>query len=438
MLGSQALSRRDFLKWTAVASSAALLVACQPVATSPGEQAPAGAAPDAEAVALDAWVQETSIFGMQPATDAFLEQHADIQLNLVPTPLRDTATKLLAAIAAGSGAPDLAFVEYGDMIQFTVRGGTGLTDLAPLMEARKDEWVPWSLELVTTGDGKIVGFPVDLGAMALFYRRDTFDAIGLASEPEALAEALATWDDYRVLGEQIATSGQYWMLSHPSEVFEILRQQKGQAYFSEAGDPIINSEPFIEAANYARQIREAGIDAQMDWWTPDWNATLQQGTVGTYASAAWFDIIIHANAPDTGGKWGVVPLPGGASANTGGSYWTIPEMSQKKEAAWTFISFILGTEEGLSAYLEKTKFLPAWEPMYTTPIFTNPDPFYADQVWLQPFTEIVYQVPAIHLDANDPIARELVTQTLARVLDEGVDPQEAFNEANEELASRIA
>lgn len=453
------LSRRMFLRAVAGAGAAitggGILAACggtAPQAAEPTTAAADNAAPTsapavtaaqgssaatgAEPVTLDVWVQEASANAMAEGIKAFEAKNPTIKINIIPTPIPETTTKLLAAIAAGSGAPDLAFIDYGNMVNFTSRGGQGLTDLSTLMaiDGQKSDWVGWSLDLATA-EGKVFGLPVDLGVAAIFYRRDAFDAIGLPSDETSVQKALATWDAYLATGETFAKSGTHWLINNASSAFEVLRQQGTQGYFDDQGNPIVNSKGFVDAAKYAQRLRQAKVDARLTG--DEETAALQNGTIATYSIAAWYDIIIKAVAPDTGGKWGVVPLTGGTSMNTGGSYFVIPQQSKNQEAAWTFINYILGTEEGLNAYLSKIKFLPAWQPIYKTDVFTRKDPFYGDQAWLQIFVDGVNKVPKIVTTVNDPIAAESVGQALGRILDENADPQAELDKANQEIADRI-
>jgi multiple sugar transport system substrate-binding protein len=460
-MSNQALSRRDFLRWSATIAAGAALTACAKKATEvpaqPTEapeaaptaaptEAPTEAPPEAptqapaeEVITVDMWVQEVSIPPQKAVSAKFTEKNPNISINFVPTTLADTTTKLLAAIAAGSGGPDIAFVQYTDMINFTLRGGEGITDLSPMLEGRKDEWLAWCLDLVTTSEGKILGLPTDVGVAATFYTRDVFERAGLPSDPDSVAASIATWDDFLATSEKIAAVGDQWMIADAGELFEIFRQQGEQAYFDESGQPIVNSEVFVNAAKYAQEYRQAGLDADADTWGTEWGDMLVRKVLGAFMSAAWWDIILHAYAPDSGGSWGVAPLPGGSSANFGGSYFVIPEMSPKREAAWAYASFAVASLEGIELYLTGGAglWLPGWKKAYELPVFTNPDPFYADQPWLQIFVQNAENVPMIRLTVNDSIAAAAVSDALARVLDEGADPQAALDEANEQIKAQL-
>jgi len=460
-----ALSRRKFLMIAASSGGALALAACaaqptpapapqQPAATAetkpteappPPTEAPAAtpeptlAPPPAEATTIELWVQEVSIAPQKKVSADFMAKTPNIKLNFVPTTLADTTTKLLASIAAGSGAPDLAFVQYNDIVNFTLRGGEGIADLAPMIADRKDEWLAWCLKIVTTDAGKILGIPTDVGIAANFYSRDVFDKAGIKSDPESVKAATATWDDYLVAAKKVKEVGSQWILANASELFEVFRQQKGQAYFDKSGEPIVNTEEFVSAATYAQEFRKAGLDANVSVWGNEWGDMMVKRVIGTYPYAAWWDIILHAYTPDSAGSWGVAPLPGGANANFGGSYYLIPDQSTKKEAAWAYASYAVGTLEGIEAYLTGGAglWLPGWKKSYELPVFTNPDPYYGGQEWLKIFTENADNVPDIYLTVNDSVAAQAVGEALASVLDDGKDPQQAFDAANQQIKEMI-
>ena len=438
-MNTKPLSRRAFLTLAASAATGTALAACAAPPAAP--QPAATEAPAAEPVTIDIWEQQVSIDAASGAAKAFAEKFPNITLNWVPTPIADTSTKLVAAIAAGNGAPDLAFVQYSDMINFTLRGGTGITDLADLMASRQGEWVKWCLDLVTTSDGKILGLPTDIGASATFYRRSVFDAAGLPSDPESVAKATTSWDDFLTAATKIAEGGKNYLIESASSLFDLVRQQGTQAYFDDKGAPMVDSEGFVKAATFAQQVRKAKLDAASKGGAVDSAAEMQAGTIGSYMIAAWWDILIKIWGPDSvkAGDWGVVPLPGGTSANMGGSYFVIPDMSTKKKAAWEFASYAVATEEGLSAYLKggNGMWLPGWKPMYESEIFTTPDPGYGGQAWLQIFSAAAETVPVIHTDLNDGIATEAVNQALAKILEEGADAQSALSEANEKIKNQL-
>jgi len=389
-------------------------------------------------VTLEIWEQQVSINVVKPAVNAFLAKYPAIKVKWIPTPGADTATKLLAAISAGSGAPDIAFIAYTDMAKFTTRDGAGLRDLRPYMATtgqKLSDWLKWPMDLVTTKSGKVLGMPVDIGAAGTFYRRDVFEAAKLPSQPAEVFGLINTWDNFIATGKKITATGRY-MLEDASAVFTIVAQQSGQGYFDASGNPIVNNPAYVHAAEVALRVRQAKIDGRIAGFSAESGAAMKAGKVATYFSAAWFDIIIHGTAPETAGKWGTTVLPEKESANFGGSYWTISDQSKHPQEAWQLLSFVLSSKPGMAAYLKQLKFLPAWKPAFTLPVFTRPDPFYKNQVWLQQFVKAANQVPTIQPNPNDTIAADAVGHAITDILLHGANIKSRLNQANSEIAQR--
>ena len=99
----------------------------------------------------------------------------------------DQYTKLQNTIKAGSGAPDVAQVEYYALPQFAL--SESLLDLSSYgfdsLEKDKFATSTWSSVSI---DGKVYGLPQDSGPMALFYNKKVFDKHGIAVPK--------TWDEY--------------------------------------------------------------------------------------------------------------------------------------------------------------------------------------------------------------------------------------------------
>ena len=290
----------------------------KPAATAEPTKPIAAAAPakSSAPAEIEIWEQEVSIKAAENAYKAFEAKYPNIKLKWVPTPQQDTFTKLLAAISAGSGAPDLSFIAYQHFAAFTTRDGNGIVDLRPriMSEGHKlEEWPKYFMDLATTKSGKILGLPVDIGVGGMFYRRDVFEEAKLPTDPDKVALMTKTWDSWMDTGQQIVGAGKY-LIDNAAAVFNVVRQQGKQAFFDEAGKPVVNGPGFVNAAEMALKVRQKKLDLNPASGAES-GAAMKQGKVGTYFSAAWFDIIINATAPETRGKWGTTPLPQGASAD---------------------------------------------------------------------------------------------------------------------------
>jgi len=115
--------------------------------------------------------------GLEPAVEQFEAEHPDIDVELVTFGPWDLHDKLLTALAAGTGAPDVAQLVIR---RFDAYRDTGqLVDLAPYLDEAYLSEVPASIwPAVSSGDG-IYGVPTDYGPGVIWYRRDVFEQYGI-------------------------------------------------------------------------------------------------------------------------------------------------------------------------------------------------------------------------------------------------------------------
>ena len=101
---------------------------------------------------------------------------------------KDEYNALSNAIEAGSGAPDIAQIEYYALPEYVIRGHLeNLSDLGA--SDFKDFYTPGTWSSVSINDG-VYALPMDSGPMAWFYNKDVFDKAGV--DPTQVH----TWDDF--------------------------------------------------------------------------------------------------------------------------------------------------------------------------------------------------------------------------------------------------
>jgi len=183
-------------------------------------------------------------------------------------------------------------------------------------------------------------------------------------------------------------------------------------------------------------MREHGWDAQIDdMWSNEANAAFGSGAIASVAAGCWYGGFLKSwIAPDTGGKWGVVPLPGGLStSNWGGSYLAIPAQSSNKDLAWAFIVFALATREGQNAMFEAVDYFPGYIPAWDDPMYGEPDPFFADQKTRALWVEIAKNTTPTFATLMDQVAEEAM-QTAVR---SGLSAGSSVDEIIADMKARI-
>lgn len=97
---------------------------------------------------------------------------------------------------------------------------------------------------------------------------------------------------------------------------------------------------------------------------------------------------LRTNAPDLAGKWGVYTMPsvtadGLHAANVGGSALGITSISANKEAAYAYLNYTLGTNEGQISMLKAYGLVPSLISALDDPYVHEKQPYWGDQaIWV--------------------------------------------------------
>ena len=114
---------------------------------------------------------------------------------------KDEYNALSNAIEAGSGAPDIAQIEYYALPEYVIRGHLeNLSDLGA--SDFKDFYTPGTWSSVNINDG-VYALPMDSGPMAWFYNKGVFDKAGV--DPTQVR----TWDDFYEAAKKIRAVDSY-------------------------------------------------------------------------------------------------------------------------------------------------------------------------------------------------------------------------------------
>jgi multiple sugar transport system substrate-binding protein len=210
---------RGFNLLVVAAMLIALLAACAPAAPAGEDAAAGGQAQDAQTT-ITVWGWPAADVAYQSFVADFEAAHPEIKLDIQMMPSADEHDKLLASLAAGAGAPDVAMIEINFIDKFVAKGG--LVDLLqePFNAGQYEkEMVPYKWAQATTPDGRLVAFPWDIGPATFFYRRDLFEQAGLPSDPESVAELTSTWPGFLDVAKKLTNPDeQRWAIGSASDV----------------------------------------------------------------------------------------------------------------------------------------------------------------------------------------------------------------------------
>src|SRR4051812_43545467 len=124
---------------------------------------------------------------MDKVVEGWNSAHPDIHVTVNKQDGGDPAvTKLLTAVKAGSGAPDVMQAEYQKIP--TLVSANAIADIAKESGSLKAKFPESVWNSVTLGSEAVYGIPQDSGPMMFFYRSDLFDKFKVTVP--------TTWDEY--------------------------------------------------------------------------------------------------------------------------------------------------------------------------------------------------------------------------------------------------
>ncbi len=323
--------------WRGAAVAGVLALAL--TACSSGGSGSGSGSDAAEGGSLTVWAWDNTV---EPIAQAYMDEHPDVTIDVVNAGTNtDEYTALQNAVAAGSGVPDLAQIEYYAVPQFAI--GEALADLSDLGADDLDgTYSPGPWNAVHQGDG-IYGLPMDSGPMALFYNTTVFEKYGV--------QVPTTWDEYLTAARALhAADPNVYITNDTGDAgfaTSMIWQAGGQPYQVDGTDVTVDftDEGSTKFAELWQQLLDEDLVAPTSSWSDEWYQGLGNGTIASLAIGAWMPGNLEASVTQSAGQWRVAPLPQWeagqtASSENGGSALSITEASENKELAYDFLTYL--------------------------------------------------------------------------------------------------
>ncbi len=451
------VSRRTMLRMAAASAGAMALAACN-VQTGTGDQAPAaapagpgGASPSPAAVGpqnasttLEFWAfSEDRLRFVRElvGSETWTSAHSDVAVNFRVFPYNEMHDKLLAALASGQGAPDIADVEISRFSRFIKGERVGFLPLNDRIGSEIDNLytaaatAPWSWQ------DQIYGLGNELNTCVLAYRKDIMDQAGITTP-------FATWDDVIAAGKQVSNEQRKMFAIHDIAFADwyMMAQHAGTTMFDEQGNYQADNEQSVAAMQFLQDLvykhQIAGIapaEAADNWDPPTYKAAFTAEQFIAVWGPPWHLGGLIPALPEQSGKWFAQAFPQGLgdsrpTANYGGTGQCITEQSKNADLAWELIKLCNLTKEGALTDFRLRTAYPAYKPAYEDPALQAPSEFFGGQKIGELYASVAPEIPEFRQSPVWPEATDAMTRiVITPVMQNQTDAQTALTELRAEV-----
>ncbi|MET4059322.1 cellobiose transport system substrate-binding protein [Arthrobacter sp. UYP6] len=399
---------------------------------------------DSEAASADNPIElSVTTFGTFGYDDLYKEyEDANPGIKIKPNNIdrgENARTEAFTKLSAGSGLSDVVAIEEGWLgaimevsDQFVDLNEYGAEDI-------KDNWVDWKYEQGTDPEGRVIGYGTDIGPQGLCYNGKLFEAAGLPSEREEVAELFggddATWEKYFEVGNQYhEKTGKAWY-DQSGFVWNSMVNQMDEGYYTADGELNIEDnadmkEQFLQLASGT----EAGLSANETKW--DWGTgkSFTDGSFATFVCPGWMLGTIQGQLESAGAGaeagWDFADVfPGGAS-NWGGAFLSVPETSEHKEEAAALAAWLTAPEQQVKQSAAANNFPSTIEAQEQLAAEAKPNALFNDAPTGSILASRAEGVTAQFKGPDDSVIQDKVFSPALALLDAGdADGEASWNEA---------
>jgi multiple sugar transport system substrate-binding protein len=392
------------------------------------------------------WASPVRRNGVRHIAAMCQEKLPNINVTDTVKPFGDIWTANIAAVAAGSGMPDVIVSDRPTLPKDAADGiYMDLQEWADRDGVSRDQFYDWAWDQ-TLYEGKTYGIPFETDVRVLFWNKQLFAQAGL--DPE---QPPTTWEELEEYADQLDVQnpdGSYEQIGFfplfNAGFSPFWAYLNGAPLIEEDGTPVLNSPEAVEAMEWIKQW----VDRYGGWQTlanfraaygaPP-NDLFMGGGVAMFTDIFGYNSQLEFYRPSVPledgtnprMEWGIAPLPhNGNPANwSGGFSLSIPAGAENPEAAWEFIK-CMTSAEGQSSWARDTQAQPTNLEAARDPILlSNPLWAVVDES-LQTSTGGVF-VPEY------PNWNEQLDQRYERVWLGEITPQQALDEAQEAVEQAL-
>ncbi|MEV4755353.1 extracellular solute-binding protein [Micromonospora sp. NPDC049559] len=416
--------KRSWTHWVRVAAVGATAVAL--VAGCSGN--PGGGGSDGKVnLKINFWGD----FGLQDLKAKYEAEHPNVTISLNSGEFNAQHEDLQKKLIAGSGAPDIAAIDEGFIVQFRGQSDKFVNLLDKGASSYQSKYLPWKWQQSLSPDGKSqLGLGTDVGGLAMCYRTDLFKAAGLPTERDQVSALWPTWDKFIEVGQEYTAKSKKKFVDSATNLFNPILGQQPVGFYDESNNLQMEGGPKV-AFDYSVKAIQAGLSANLTSFQADWDKGFLNDSFAVLACPAWMLGHIKDTAPQQSGKWDIAAVPGG-SGNWGGSFLTIPKQSKNVDEAYKLLEWLVQPEQQIDIF-KKVGNLPSQPALYKDPAIVDfKNPFMNNAPVGQIFPKMAEGLKPQYLGKKNGPTRVAVENVIRRVENGSLKPADAWAEATKE------
>lgn len=367
---------------------------------------------------------------LQPAVNAFREQHPGVEFEVRAVPWSDVIIKYSAAIAGKSG-PDILTSNSPYGIELGKKGGLislskHAPDLVALLEEKANKG---AMRTVRGSDGEIFTLPYEITLLLQFYRTDM------------VAKPPLTWDDFgaEVRKQQAAGNkgwAQQWGNLGWIGFAPYLWQAGGSFYDVGCTTATLGSPEALKALRYYASFY-TDLKAPSDIW-PDVESGLESGAYPLVQSGSWLFSSLDTSRKKIAGKWRVATFPAGPTGKftgfAGGTVIGVTRQSHHPELAISFLRTVYDPAITRQMMDSSIKLKTLWLPGGREDLIESANlPADRKRVLLSQLKDVEGPPSCKGWENVQPF----VTRAIQQVVLEGADPEQALSVAAEKMTRAL-
>jgi multiple sugar transport system substrate-binding protein len=392
------------------------------------------------------WGSQLRRTAIRRAIALFNSVYPDIKVNETFVPFGDIWTRNLAAVAAGSGMPDV-IVEDRPQLKDRAKNDVDISlgDLASRDGVTGDHFWPFTWQEATTDEGVPYGLPYETDIRVLYYNKAAFSDSGLdPNTPPANWDELATFSDKLDAkdGDDLTRVGFFPIFSNIG--LGDWGWSNGGEWQTADYNPTLNAPENVGALEWMKTWADRyGFDnwtALQSTFGSGTQDGFMSGQVATRVDVQGYTAVLgyfnpqFKNQADENLGYGVAKLPAPAGkepgALSGGFALAIPRGAKNVDPAWEFIKYM--TFVGQQSWARDTYAMPTIQEMATT------DPvLQASPNWALFVEAMGYGRAATYNPYYPAMMSDLIPNAQTAAMSGDMTPQEALDDAQAKAEEEV-